>query len=61
MREILIPYSRLSVPWVHTRLSTGRLLVMDEVVGVPLREAPPGDGQRARPRDSCSRPSTGRC
>src|SRR5581483_7504875 len=40
------PYPRLAVPWVHTRLSTGRLLVMDEVVGVPLREAPPGDARR---------------
>jgi len=46
MREILLPYSRLSVPWVHKRLSTGRLLVMDEVVGVPLREAPQGDARR---------------
>jgi predicted unusual protein kinase regulating ubiquinone biosynthesis (AarF/ABC1/UbiB family) len=46
MREILLPYSRLSVPWVHKRLSTGRLLVMDEVVGVPLREAPQGEARR---------------
>ena len=46
MRELLAPYPRLAVPWVHTRLSTGRLLVMDEVVGVPLREAPPGDARR---------------
>jgi ubiquinone biosynthesis protein len=47
MREVLTQYPRLSVPWVHTRLSSGRLLVMDEIVdGAPLREAPPGDARR---------------
>jgi ubiquinone biosynthesis protein len=46
MREVLVRYPRLAVPWVHTRLSTGRLLVMDEVVGVPLREAPPGQARQ---------------
>jgi ubiquinone biosynthesis protein len=46
MREVLARYSRLSVPYVHTRLSTGRLLVMDEVVGVPLREAPHGEARQ---------------
>jgi predicted unusual protein kinase regulating ubiquinone biosynthesis (AarF/ABC1/UbiB family) len=50
MRGVLVPYPRLSVPWVHTRLSTGRLLVMDEVVGVPLREAPPGEARREAAR-----------
>jgi predicted unusual protein kinase regulating ubiquinone biosynthesis (AarF/ABC1/UbiB family) len=50
MRELLASYSRLAVPWVHTRLSTGRLLVMDEVVGVPLREAPAGDARREAAR-----------
>jgi predicted unusual protein kinase regulating ubiquinone biosynthesis (AarF/ABC1/UbiB family) len=43
MREVLARYPRLGVPWVHTQLSSRRLLVMDEIVGVPLREAPPGD------------------
>jgi predicted unusual protein kinase regulating ubiquinone biosynthesis (AarF/ABC1/UbiB family) len=50
MREVLVPYPRLAVPWVHTRLSTGRLLVMDEIVGVPLREAPPGEARKEAAR-----------
>jgi len=38
-----VQYTRLSVPWVHTRLSTGRQLVMDEIVGgQSLRDAPLG-------------------
>ena len=36
MREILLPYSRLSVPWVHKRLSTGRLLALDWLDGTKL-------------------------
>src|SRR6266542_5254079 len=36
MREVLAPYPRLAVPAVHDQLSTGRLLVMDEIVGGPL-------------------------
>jgi ubiquinone biosynthesis protein len=43
MRQVLEPYPRLSVPAVHEGLSSRRLLVMDEVVGGPLREAPPGE------------------
>ena len=46
MREVLDRFSRLAVPWVHSQVSSRRLLVMDEVVGVPLREAPPGDERR---------------
>ncbi len=42
MREVLAPYPRLAVPAVHNELSTGRLLVMDEIVGGPLRTAPEG-------------------
>ena len=42
MRAVLAPFSRLDVPAVHAELSTGRLLVMEEVQGVPLRQAPPG-------------------
>jgi ubiquinone biosynthesis protein len=40
MRAVLAPHSRLGVPGVHADLSTSRLLVMEEVQGVPLREAP---------------------
>ncbi|HKP18688.1 MAG TPA: AarF/UbiB family protein [Gaiellaceae bacterium] len=46
MREVLADYTRLSVPAVHQELSTRRLLVMDEVLGGPLREAPQGDERR---------------
>jgi ubiquinone biosynthesis protein len=45
MREVLAPYPRLAVPAVHEQLSTGRLLVMDEVVGGPLRDAPVGEAR----------------
>ena len=40
MRSVLAPYGRLDVPRVYADLSTSRLLVMEEVQGVPLREAP---------------------
>lgn len=42
MREVLAPYDLLDVPRVYSELSTPRLLVMEEVQGVPLREAPLG-------------------
>jgi ubiquinone biosynthesis protein len=45
MRELLDPYSRLAVPRVHRDLSTGRLLVMEAIDGVPLREAPDGEAR----------------
>jgi ubiquinone biosynthesis protein len=45
MREVLAPYSRLEVPRVHERLSTARLLVMEEVQGSPVREAPAGEAR----------------
>jgi ubiquinone biosynthesis protein len=50
MREVLAPYPRLAVPLVHEQLSTGRLLVMDEIVGAPVREAPPGEARREAAR-----------
>jgi ubiquinone biosynthesis protein len=40
MRAVLAPYSRLDVPGVYDRLSTSRLLVLEEVQGVPIRAAP---------------------
>lgn len=45
MRSVLAPFSKLDVPKVHADLSTRRLLVMEEVLGVPLRQAPPGDAR----------------
>jgi ubiquinone biosynthesis protein len=42
MRVVLEEYDRLDVPGVHTGLSSIRLLVMQEIQGVPIREAPEG-------------------
>ncbi|MEW6036959.1 MAG: AarF/UbiB family protein [Pseudomonadota bacterium] len=42
MREVLMGYDRLSVPAIHDDLSTSRILVMEEVQGVPVVEAPEG-------------------
>ncbi len=50
MREVLAPYPRLAVPSVHEELSSKRLLVMDEIVGIPVREAPHGDARREAAR-----------
>jgi ubiquinone biosynthesis protein len=46
MSEVLADFPHLGVPAVHEQLSTKRLLVMDEIQGVPLREAPAGDDRR---------------
>jgi predicted unusual protein kinase regulating ubiquinone biosynthesis (AarF/ABC1/UbiB family) len=43
MRGVLEPYPRLDVPRVYGELSTGRLLVMEEIQGVPIRQAPQGE------------------
>jgi predicted unusual protein kinase regulating ubiquinone biosynthesis (AarF/ABC1/UbiB family)/nucleotide-binding universal stress UspA family protein len=45
MREVLAPFDRLAVPRVYEELSTTRVLVMEEVQGIPLREAPDGDAR----------------
>jgi ubiquinone biosynthesis protein len=50
MHEVLAPYPRLAVPGVHQGISTRRLLVMDEVVGGPLRDAPTGEIRREAAR-----------
>jgi ubiquinone biosynthesis protein len=42
MREVLEPFPRLDVPSVYEEYSTARLLVMQEIQGVPVREAPQG-------------------
>jgi ubiquinone biosynthesis protein len=46
LRRALAPFPRLDVPRVYDRISTARLLVMEEVQGVPLRQAPDGDARR---------------
>jgi ubiquinone biosynthesis protein len=43
MREVLAPFDRLDVPRVYDELSTAGLLVMEEVQGVPILEAPDGE------------------
>jgi ubiquinone biosynthesis protein len=50
MRAVLSPYPRLAVPRVYREYSTARLLVMEEVEGVPVLRAPPGSarGEAAR-------------
>ncbi|HXH97386.1 MAG TPA: AarF/UbiB family protein [Gaiellaceae bacterium] len=50
LREILVPYPRIAVPALYSELSTPRLLVLEEVRGVPLRHAPPGAARREAAR-----------
>ena len=50
MREVLSRFPRLAVPGVHEQLSSTRLLVMDEIQGGPLRDAPRGDERREAAR-----------
>ncbi len=50
MRDVLSAYSRLGVPEVHTDLSTKRLLVMEEIEGVPISDAPLGEARQEAAR-----------
>jgi ubiquinone biosynthesis protein len=43
--RVLAPYRRLGVPRVHEGLSTARLLVLEEIGGVPVRQAPVGEAR----------------
>jgi predicted unusual protein kinase regulating ubiquinone biosynthesis (AarF/ABC1/UbiB family)/nucleotide-binding universal stress UspA family protein len=45
MGEVLAPYPRLAVPRVYDDLSTARLLIMEEIQGVSLRQAPQGEAR----------------
>ena len=40
MQGVLAGYDRLAVPTVHRDLSTSRLLVMEEIQGMPIKQAP---------------------
>jgi ubiquinone biosynthesis protein len=51
MRKILEPYPRLGVPGIHADLSTSRLLVMQEIQGVPIRQAPEGPARKQAARE----------
>ncbi len=42
MRKVLEPFPRLGVPGVYHELSSARLLVLEEIQGGSIREAPPG-------------------
>ena len=50
MREVLAPFPRLDVPGVYEEYSTARLLVMQEVQGVPVRETPHGPARKEAAR-----------
>jgi ubiquinone biosynthesis protein len=50
MRGVLEPYPRLSVPNVVADFSTSRLLVMQEIQGVSIREAPEGSERKEAAR-----------
>jgi ubiquinone biosynthesis protein len=50
MGEVLEPFSRLDVPSVYDEYSTARLLVMQEIRGVPVREAPQGAARKEAAR-----------
>jgi len=50
MRRVLAPFDRLAVPEVYTDLSTGRLLVLQEIQGIPLLQAPAGEARRQAAR-----------
>lgn len=45
MQAVLADYHRLAVPAVHQDLSTSRLLVMQEIQGIPIKQAPAGSAR----------------
>jgi len=45
LREVLAPFSRLDVPRVHERYTSGRLLVLEWIEGVPVIQAPAGEAR----------------
>ncbi len=47
MRAVIAGYERLQVPEVYGELSTSRLLVMQEIQGVPIAQAPEGSPERS--------------
>jgi ubiquinone biosynthesis protein len=50
MHKVLEPFSRLDVPGVYTEFSTDRLLVMEEVQGGAVRDAPEGPARKEAAR-----------
>ena len=50
MRHVIQSYPRLGVPDVHGDISTSRLLVMQEIQGIPINQAPEGDARKEAAR-----------
>jgi predicted unusual protein kinase regulating ubiquinone biosynthesis (AarF/ABC1/UbiB family)/nucleotide-binding universal stress UspA family protein len=50
MRGVLESYPRLDAPGVYSDYTTSRLLVMEEIQGVPIRQAPEGDARKEAAR-----------
>ena len=50
MTEVIAPFSRLRVPEVHGDFSTSRLLVMRDVAGGPIANAPEGTARKEAAR-----------
>ncbi len=50
MHTVLESYERLDVPGVYGDLSSSRLLVMEEIQGVPIRQAPEGAARKEAAR-----------
>ena len=46
MRQVLETYPRLDVPRMYKDFSSQRLLVMEEIQGVPIRQAPEGEARK---------------
>jgi ubiquinone biosynthesis protein len=54
IRPLLADFGRLNAPHVHLEISTRRLLVMEEVAGVSVREAAPEEARREAARELLS-------
>src|SRR5438046_8557909 len=50
MRGVLEPYPRLDVPRVYTEFSSSRLLVLEEIQGVAIRQAPESEARKEAAR-----------
>jgi predicted unusual protein kinase regulating ubiquinone biosynthesis (AarF/ABC1/UbiB family)/nucleotide-binding universal stress UspA family protein len=50
MRQVLEPYQRLDVPGVYNEYSSARLLVLEEIQGVAIRQAPEGEERKEAAR-----------
>ncbi|HYV01417.1 MAG TPA: AarF/UbiB family protein, partial [Actinomycetota bacterium] len=50
MKTVLVPFPRLDVPGVYHDYTSARLLVMQEIQGVPIRRAPEGEARKEAAR-----------